>query len=108
VPHPSHSSWCDHRNNIWWGGQTVNLCIMQSVHFHVIVSLLGPNTLAFCLWIPYVPPLMWETTFYTHIQEQARCVVLCIFNLYILGYQTERQKILHQMITIIFLGLVFS
>jgi hypothetical protein len=81
MPHPSHSSLCDHENNIWWGGQMVNLCIMQSVHSHVTLSLLGPNvflSILFLNTLSLCPFLMWETAFYTHIKEQARCVVLYV------------------------------
>jgi hypothetical protein len=28
MPCPFHSSWFDHLNNIWWGGQIIKLLIM--------------------------------------------------------------------------------
>jgi hypothetical protein len=30
IPHPSHSPWFDHPNNIWWSIQVMKLLIMQS------------------------------------------------------------------------------
>jgi len=39
----------------------VNLCIMQSVHSHVTLSLLGPDiflSILFVNTLSYVPPLM--------------------------------------------------
>ena len=36
--HPSHLSWFDHANNIWWGVQIMNL-----LHSSATLSLLGPS-----------------------------------------------------------------
>ena len=30
MPRPSHSSWLDHLNDIWWGVHSINLFVMQS------------------------------------------------------------------------------
>jgi hypothetical protein len=30
MPHPSHSSWFDHPNNIWWGVQFIRLLVIHS------------------------------------------------------------------------------
>ena len=30
MPCPSHSSWFDHLNNIWWGVQNIKLLVMYS------------------------------------------------------------------------------
>jgi hypothetical protein len=47
VPHkchlsePSHSSWLDHPNNVWWGVQIVTLL---TVYFSQVCSYVGLNT----------------------------------------------------------------
>jgi hypothetical protein len=30
MPHPSHTPWFDHPNNIWWSIQVMKILIMQS------------------------------------------------------------------------------
>ena len=45
MPHPSHYSWFDRSNNIWWGVQVIRLLLCSFLHSPVISSLLGPNIL---------------------------------------------------------------
>jgi len=40
---PSHSSWFDHLNNIWWGIQIIKLLIIQSSLFPYYLALLRPK-----------------------------------------------------------------
>ena len=43
IPHPSHSSWFDQPNNIWWRVEIIKLLIMLFSQLPVNSSLLGPN-----------------------------------------------------------------
>jgi hypothetical protein len=43
MAHPSHSSWHEHPNNIWWGVQIIKLLIMLSSHAALASSFLDPN-----------------------------------------------------------------
>ena len=38
MPRPSHSSWFDHPNNVWWGVQNIKLLIMyvSPLHCHFV------------------------------------------------------------------------
>ena len=46
MPHPSHSSWFDHLNTIWWGVQIIKLLLMYSSPLTCYISsLLGINML---------------------------------------------------------------
>jgi hypothetical protein len=86
--HPSHSSWCDHQNNIWWGEQIVNLCIMQSVHPHITLSLLGPSIFLRILFMN-TPSLCSSLNVGNHLlhpyKRKGKMCSSVYFNLYILG-----------------------
>ena len=43
MPRPSHSSWCDHANNSWWGLQFMKLLFMQSSPLPCYSFPYGPN-----------------------------------------------------------------
>jgi len=104
VPHPSLSSWHDHQNNIWIGADGKPLyyaicplpCYFVSFRPKYLLSILFVNTRSLCsslnvrdrLWHPY--------------KRTGKMCSSVYFNLYIPGYQTERQKMLHQTITSIF------
>jgi len=45
----------------------------------------------------YVSPSMWATKFHTHTRQQQSCSSVYL-NLYKFGYQTRRQRTLHQVI----------
>jgi hypothetical protein len=44
--HPSHSSWFDHSNDVWWGVQSIKLLIMLSYPLPCHVIPLGPKYLS--------------------------------------------------------------
>jgi len=51
MPRPSHSSWFDYPNNIWWAVRVIKILIMQSCPFPcypVFPSTLLSNTLSQC------------------------------------------------------------
>ena len=83
----------------------VNLCIMQSVLSHVTLSLLGPNIFLSILFVNTLS-LCSSLNVRDHLlHPYKRTGKMCssvYFDVYILGYQTERRKILHQMMISIF------
>jgi hypothetical protein len=44
MPGPSHSSWFDHQNNIWWGIQITKLLVVYFSPLSCYLSLSGQNT----------------------------------------------------------------
>jgi len=74
MPKPSHASWFDHLNNIWWGVQIIKLLIMWSspppAYFATLrptypSSVLYPWTLS-----AYVPTSMSQIMFHTHTKQE--------------------------------------
>jgi len=49
MPLPTHSSWFDHSNNVWWGVQIKKF----SCHFFQYFIPLRPLCLSVCLSIPF-------------------------------------------------------
>jgi hypothetical protein len=44
MPRPTHSSWSDHPNNIWWGAQIIKLPFKpQLVKLHVVQTTATQN-----------------------------------------------------------------
>ena len=43
MPHPSHSSWFDHQNNMWWGVQIIKLLIILVSPFFFYLYPLRPK-----------------------------------------------------------------
>jgi hypothetical protein len=84
VPHmcymlcPSHSSWFDHPNNIWCGGQIIKLLTTYYSPF----TLTYPSKTQTLPSAPYsqthsayVPPSMWAVKFHTHTTASAVAVI---------------------------------
>jgi hypothetical protein len=65
MPRPSHSSWFDHLNNIWWGVQIIKLLILYC-------------SSALYSWTPSVR----ETKLHTHTQEQEKLQLFISWSLY--------------------------
>jgi len=71
MPHPSHSPWFYHPNNIWWGVQIVTLLVLQ---LPVTASLLGSIILFRSLFsniLSLSSSLSMSEWFYIHIKQQA-------------------------------------
>ena len=43
MARPSHYSWSDHANNVWWRKRSLNSSLWVIVHSLVTSSLIGPN-----------------------------------------------------------------
>ena len=61
MPHPSHSSWFGHLNNIWWAVQIIQLFPVTSSLLcpNILLSTLFSNTLSLhssqCEWPSFIP-----------------------------------------------------
>ena len=69
VSRPSHSSWFDHPNNIWWVVQNIKLLVMWSSPLFCYVVPLRPKIFLSTLSRKpptYISPWMWETKLHTH------------------------------------------
>jgi hypothetical protein len=67
---PSHSSWFDHPNNIWWWVQIIKLLtplLPRPSWTQISSSATYSRTLSV-----YVHLSKWETKFQTHTQQQAK------------------------------------
>ena len=43
MPRQSHSSWCGHPNNIWWGCRSISSSLWSFLHSPVTSPLVGPS-----------------------------------------------------------------
>ena len=71
MPSPSHFSWFDYPNNIWWAVQIIKLLIMYfpplSCYLVTLSSTPYSQTPS-----AYVPPSTWATKFYTHTKQKEK------------------------------------
>jgi len=67
---PSHHSWFDCRNNIWWKVETVKLLIVQFFILFLPLSYIQITSSISCSDTakPYVRLLDWQTNFHTHVK----------------------------------------
>ena len=95
MPLPSHSSWFDHPNDIWYGVQIIKIL---SMYLSLQPLLPHPSKAHIFSSTPYcqtpstcIPPSMWATMFPTHTKQHAKCCVSKSLYFWI-------AKILHRMI----------
>jgi hypothetical protein len=71
MPHPSHSSWFYHLNDVWWGYRSLNSSLHSLLHSPVTLSVVGSAPYS---QTPsaYVPPLVGATKFHTNTKQQAK------------------------------------
>ena len=96
---PPHSSRFDQPNNFWWGVQIIKLQLRSFFPIPCYLVPLRPK------YLPQHPTLRYpQTTFlhqrerpcFTPTQNNRQNYSSVHLNLYIFGYQTGRQKILHR------------
>ena len=79
---PSHSSWLDHSNTIWWREKSWCSSLSKFFPSPVTSILLGTNIFLMPQnWTPsaYVLLSAWKTKFHTHIKTTGKITVLYIF-----------------------------
>ena len=92
---PSHSSWFDQLNYLWWAVQIIKLLVMYSCSLHSYFVSLRPKYLPQHPVLEHlrrIPPAMWETKFRIH--KKKATFIRVYFILYIFGKHTRRQKTL--------------
>jgi hypothetical protein len=62
LPEPSHSSWPDHSNNVWWGVQTVKLVTVYSSQIcsYVVLNTNSWNEVTSRLHCPFATILAFR------------------------------------------------
>jgi len=103
MPHPSHSIWFNHLNNIWWALHIIKVLAVQSSELPHYLIPLRPK------YLPQHPILEHsQPTFLPHcdrpsfIPTQNRENYSSVYlNLHIFGQQTGWQKILYWITAII-------
>ena len=97
IPHPSHSSWFDHPNNTWWEAEIKTSLLHSFLHSPVTLSLSDQNKF---LNTPFskesFTPIQNKTK-QNKTKQKKKIKISLHLNLYIFGYQTGKQKILHWM-----------
>jgi hypothetical protein len=102
LPVSPISSSFEHPNNIWWGGQVTNPLVMQSPSLLILLlvrsSYVHVFSSSFYSWTPsvFVFPLIWETKFHTHIEQQ-KTYISVRADLYVFRKQTGGQTTLNRM-----------
>jgi hypothetical protein len=98
LPHPSHPSLCYHHHNIWWRVQIMKLLIMQCSLTPLSLHPLAPDILLYiCSITPwaYVPPIMWETNFHTHVKAGN---IIVLYILIFTSSDSRQETILNYMV----------